>query len=81
MAAGEAPIPQADWIALTKSQSAAYTNNKDYKLAAEEFGKATRAKGYSPYDFHLASSWWFAVARQKASAGNTSLLQKLHSNG
>jgi Zn-dependent protease with chaperone function len=79
--AGEAPIPQADWIELTKSQSAAYTNNKDYKFAAEEFGLATRAKGYTPYDFHLASSWWFAVARQKASAGDTSLLQKLHGNG
>ncbi len=79
--AGEAPIPQADWIALTKSQSAAYANNKDYKLAAEEFTKATRAKGYSAYDFHLASSWWFALARQKASAGDTSLLQKLSDNG
>ena len=78
---GEAPIPQADWIELTKSQSAAYTNHKDYKLAAEEFAKATRAKGYSPYDFHLASSWWFAVARQKASAGDASLLQKLGGNG
>ena len=79
--AGEEPIPQADWIALTKSQSAAYANNKDYKLAAEEFAKATRAKGYSAYDFQLASSWWFAVARQKASAGDTSLLQKLSDNG
>ena len=79
--AGEAPIPEADWIALTKSQSAAHANNKDYKLAAEEFAKATRAKGYSAYDFHLASSWWFAMARQKASAGDTSLLQKLSDNG
>nr|WP_315490670.1 M48 family metalloprotease [uncultured Rhodoferax sp.] len=79
--AGEAPIPQADWIELTKSQSLAYSNNKDYKVAAEEFGKATRAKGYSPYDFHLASTWWFTLARQKASAGDTSLLQKLHNNG
>ena len=78
---GDAPIPQADWIALFQSQSAAYTNNKDYKVAAEEFAKATRAKGYSPYDFHLASTWWFAVARQKASAGDTSLLQKLGGNG
>jgi Zn-dependent protease with chaperone function len=79
--AGEAPIPQADWIALTKSQSAAYANNKDYTLAAQEFAKATRAKGYSPYDFQLASSWWFAVARQKASAGDTSLLQMLSDKG
>jgi Zn-dependent protease with chaperone function len=79
--AGEAPIPQADWIALSKSQRDAYTTHKDYKLAAEEFAKATRAKGYSPYDFHLASTWWFTLARQKASAGDTSLLQKLHSNG
>lgn len=79
--AGDAPIPQADWIALTKSQSATYTNNKDYKLAAEEFAKATRTKGYSPYDFQLASSWWFAVARQKASTGDTTLLQKLGENG
>jgi len=78
---GDAPIPQADWIALFQRQSAAYANNKDYKVAAEEFAKATRAKGYSPYDFHLASTWWFAVARQKASAGDTSLLQKLSSNG
>jgi predicted Zn-dependent protease len=79
--AGEAPIPQADWIALTQAQSAAYTNNKDYTVAAEEFAKATRAKGYSPYDFHLASSWWFTVARQKASTGDTSLLQKLAGEG
>jgi Zn-dependent protease with chaperone function len=79
--AGDAPIPQADWIALTKSQSAAYASNKDYKLAADAFAKATRAKGYSPYDFQLASSWWFAVARQKANAGDTSLLQKLSDNG
>ncbi|QTN27813.1 M48 family metalloprotease [Rhodoferax sp. AJA081-3] len=79
--AGEAPIPQSDWIELSKSQTAAFTNNKDYKVAAEEFGKATRAKGYSPYDFHLASTWWFTLARQKASAGDTSLLQKLHGNG
>jgi hypothetical protein len=79
--AGEAPIPQTDWIALTKSQSAAYANHKDYKLAAQEFAKATRAKGYSPYDVQLASSWWFAVARQKASAGDTSLLQMLSDKG
>jgi hypothetical protein len=54
--------------------------HKPHKLAYEEFAQVTRAKGYSPYDFQLASSWWFTVARQKASTGDTSLLQKLNNN-
>ncbi len=76
---GDSPIAQADWLALMKLQSEAYGGGNDPKLAAVKFAAATRAKGFRPYDFQIASSWWFAVARQQSAAGNHSLMQKIAS--
>lgn len=70
----EPPIPAEDWIALFKAQTAAGQNGQ-FDTAA--FEKATRAKGLTPYDFHIVSSWWFQRAKERAARGDMSLLQKL----
>ncbi|MES2947716.1 MAG: M48 family metallopeptidase [Pseudomonadota bacterium] len=76
---GDSPVAQADWLALMKLQNEVYGAGNDPKAAAEKFAAATRAKGFRPYDFQIASNWWFAVARQQSAAGNHSLLQKMAS--
>lgn len=68
------PLPVDDWAALLKAQQGAV---KDGKYDAAAFEQAAKAKGLSPYDFNIVSSWWMQAAKQRAAQGDMSVYQRI----
>jgi hypothetical protein len=72
---GTDPTGVDDWVALHKAHQEAARGGPD---AVAAFGKAAKDKGLSLYDFQIVNAWWAQRAKDRASQGDRSLLQRMN---
>lgn len=72
---GTDPTSVDDWIFLHKSNNDAAHGGPE---SAAAFIKVAKEKGLSIYDFQIVNAWWTQRAKDKASQGDKSLLQRMN---
>lgn len=72
---GTDPTSVDDWIFLYKANKEVALGGPDGVAA---FNKAAKDKGLSAYDFQIVNAWWTQRAKDKASQGDKSLLQRMN---
>lgn len=71
---GSEPTAPDDWVSLYKTEKETATEGSAGLTA---LAKAAEDKGMTVYDFHIVNAWWLRRAKERATGGDSSLMQRI----